>query len=96
VPLGKSAVVDEAVWYGIDPDAPPTKLVAVEEFPPMFKLATGVVDVTTNGGKPVAKVEVNCPVTFKLVPVATPRTGVTRVGEVANTRAPEPVSPEIT
>jgi len=33
---------------------------------------------------------------FILVAVATPRTGVTRVGEVANTRDPEPVSSLIT
>ena len=31
-----------------------------------------------------------------LVAVATPRTGVTRVGLVANTRAPDPVSSLIT
>jgi len=35
-------------------------VVAVAAFPPMFKLATGVVDVTTNGAVPVATVEVNC------------------------------------
>ena len=33
---------------------------------------------------------------FILVAVATPRAGVTRVGEVANTRDPEPVSSLIT
>ena len=32
---------------------------------------------------------------FILVAVATPRTGVTRVGLVANTRAPDPVSSDI-
>ena len=40
----------------------PEKLVAVVAvlaFPPIFKLATGVVDVTMNGAVPVAIVEVN-------------------------------------
>ena len=33
---------------------------------------------------------------FMLVAAATPKTGVTKVGEVANTKAPEPVSSLIT
>jgi len=55
-------------------------VVAVTALPPMLKLATGVVEVTTKGAVPVATVEVNCPLTLKLVPVAVPITGVTRVG----------------
>jgi hypothetical protein len=67
-------------------------VVTVAAFPPILKLATGVVDVTTNGAVPVATVEVNCPVTLKLVPVAAPITGVTKVGDVARTATPVPVS----
>src|ERR1017187_6613729 len=77
------------------PPAPPAifvAVVAVAALPPILKLATGVVEVTTRGAVPVAMVEVNCPVTLKLVPVAAPITGVTRVGEVANTATPVPVS----
>ena len=73
----------------------PVKLafvVTVAAFPPIFKLATGVVDVTTNGAVPVATVDVSCPVTLKLVPVAAPNTGVTNVGDVASTATPDPVS----
>jgi hypothetical protein len=33
-------------------------VVAVAAFPPILKFATGVVDATTNGAVPVAKVEV--------------------------------------
>jgi hypothetical protein len=57
--------------------------VAVAAFPPMLKLATGVVELTTKGAAPVAMVEVNCPETLKLVPVATPILGVTKVGEAS-------------
>ena len=67
-------------------------VVAVAALPPIFKLATGVVEVTTNGAVPVATVEVNWPDTLKLVPVATPNTGVTKVGDVAKTTEPVPVS----
>jgi len=35
-------------------------VVAVAAFPPILKLATGVVEVTTKGAVPVATVEVNC------------------------------------
>ena len=65
-------------------------IVAVAAFPPIFKLATGVVEVTISGGVPVATVEVNDLVTLRLVPVAAPITGVTRVGEVSITNL-EPV-----
>ena len=65
---------------------------AVAAFPPILKLATGVVEVTTKGAVPMATVEVNWPETLKLVPVAAPITGVTKVGEVANTTEPVPVS----
>ena len=60
-------------------------------FPPILKLATGVVEVITKGAIPVATVEVNCPETLKLVPVASPKTGVIKVGEVASTTLPFPV-----
>ncbi len=61
--------------------------VAVAAFPPMLKFATGVVEVTVNGAVPVPTVDtrvepVKLPVAVRLVPVATPKTGVTRVGEV--------------
>ena len=59
--------------------------VTVAAFPPIFKFATGVVDVTTRGAVPIAAVEVNCPVTLRLVPVAAPKTGVTKVGETSIT-----------
>ncbi len=35
-------------------------VVTVAAFPPIFKFATGVVEVTTNGGVPVATVEITC------------------------------------
>jgi len=57
-----------------------------------LRLAILVVLLTTSGAVPVATVEVNCPVTIKLVPVAVPITGVTRVGEVFITNVvPVPV-----
>ena len=56
-----------------------------------LRLATLVVLLITNGAVPVATVEVNCPLTLRLVPVAVPITGVTRVGDVAKTTLPEPV-----
>ena len=71
-------------------------VVTVAALPPILKFVTGVVDVTTNGAVPVATVEVNEPVRLRLVPVAAPITGVTRVGEVAKTATPVPVSSEIT
>lgn len=36
-------------------------LVTVAAFPPIERLATGVVEATTNGAVPVARVEVSCP-----------------------------------
>ena len=66
-------------------------VVAVAAFPPIFKLVTGVVEVTTRGAVPVATVEVNDPVSLRLVPVAAPMTGVTNVGEVDRTVFPVPV-----
>jgi len=49
-------------------------VVAVAAFPPILKLATGVVEVTTKGAVPVATVEVNCvPERF---PEATTEVGV--------------------
>jgi len=66
-------------------------VVTVAALPPMFKFATGVVDVTINGAVPVATVDVIDPLTFKLVPVAAPIFGVTKVGEVLITTFPVPV-----
>ena len=67
-------------------------VVTVAALPPILKLATGVVEVTINGAVPVATVEVNEPVRLRLVPVAAPITGVTRVGEVFITKVlPVPV-----
>ena len=57
-----------------------------------FKFVTNVVLVTTNGAVPLANVLVNCPVTDKLVPVAAPIFGVTKVGDVCNTTLPVPVA----
>jgi len=71
--------------------------VAVAAFPPILKFATGVVDATVNGAVPVATFDtitgaVKLPVVVRLVPVATPITGVTRVGEVFITKVfPVPV-----
>lgn len=47
-----------------------------------LRLATLVVLVTTSGAVPMARVDVSCPVTLRLVPVAAPITGVTSVGLV--------------
>ena len=67
-------------------------VLAVAALPPILRLSTGVVDVTTNGAVPIATVDVNCPVTLKLVPVAAPNTGVTKVGLVSITNfVPVPV-----
>ena len=63
--------------------APPNKLA--------FKLGTTVVLDTDNGAVPVETVLINCPVTETLVPEATPRTGVTKVGLVERTTLPVPV-----
>ena len=68
------------------PASEPVKLVAVAT----FRFGTSVVEVTTRGGVPVATVDVSCPVTLRLVPVAAPITGVTSVGEVFITKV-EPV-----
>lgn len=59
-----------------------------------FRLATWVVEDTTRGAVPVATVEVSCPDTLRLVPVAAPMTGVTRVGVFENTTFVVPVVPE--
>jgi hypothetical protein len=66
----------------------------------MLRLGTGVVDVTTRGAVPVPTVEViwlpdNAPVTDKDAPVAAPMFGVIRVGVLARTNDPLPVSSEI-
>ena len=63
--------------------APPNKLA--------FKLETNVVLDTDKGAVPVDTVLINCPVTETLVPEASPRTGVTKVGLVERTTLPEPV-----
>lgn len=55
-----------------------------------FKFATLVVLETTSGAVPVAIVDVSCPLTLKLVPVAAPMFGVTSVGLVFITNV-EPV-----
>ena len=73
-----------------------TPFVTVAALPPILKLATGVVEVTTKGAVPVATEEVSWPETTRLVPVAAPSTGDTSVGDDANTRAPEPVLSVIT
>ena len=71
--------------------------VAVAALPPMLKFATGVVDTTVNGAVPVATFDtktgaVKLPVVVRLVPVAAPITGVTKVGEVFITKIlPAPV-----
>lgn len=72
-------------------------LVAVAAFPPILRLATGVVEVTVNGAVPVAIVDTTTgalkfPVVVRLVPVAAPMFGVTRLGEAAITKVlPVPV-----
>jgi len=69
-------------------------VVTVEALPAVaaLRLATWVVEDTTSGGVPVTTVEVSCPETLKLVPVAAPITGVIRVGEVFITNVdPVPV-----
>jgi hypothetical protein len=48
-----------------------------------FRFGTLVVLVTTRGGVPIATVDVNCPVTLRLVPVAAPIDGVVSVILVA-------------
>ena len=66
-------------------------------FPPILKLATGVVDATVNGAVPVATFDtitgaVRLPDVVKLVPVAAPIIGVISVGEVFITKVlPVPV-----
>lgn len=72
-------------------------VVAVAAFPPMLRLATGVVEVTVNGATPVATVDTTTgalkfPVVVRLVPVAAPIFGVTKFGEFAKTARPVPVS----
>ena len=46
-------------------------VVEVAAFPPILKFATGVVEVTTKGAVPVAKVDVICPEVVKLERVPT-------------------------
>ena len=46
-------------------------LVAVAALPPILRLATGVVEATTNGAVPVVAVEVICPLTVRPVRVPT-------------------------
>src|ERR1700704_3835404 len=53
-----------------------------------FRFGTLVVDETTSGGVPVAKVLVYCPVMFRLVPVAAPTLGVTNPSEGARSLVP--------
>jgi len=71
--------------------------VAVAAFPPILRLATGVVEVTVNGAVPMATFDtitgaVKLPVVVRLVPLATPIFGVTSVGEVFITKVlPVPV-----
>jgi len=71
--------------------------VAVAAFPPILRFATGVVEATVNGAVPVATFDtitgaVKLPDVVKLVPVATPMTGVISVGEVFITKVlPVPV-----
>jgi hypothetical protein len=71
--------------------------VAVAALPPIFRFATGVVDVTVNGAVPVATVEIKTgaeifPVVVRLVPVAAPIFGVINVGDVSMTNfVPVPV-----
>ena len=54
-----------------------------------------VADRATTGAVPAVAVKIFWAEVARLVPVATPKTGVTKVGEVANTKAPDPVSLEI-
>ena len=61
-----------------------------------FKFATLVVELIINGAVPVKTVDLNIvPVNWELsvsvVPVASPRTGVTNVGLFVNTTDPDPV-----
>ena len=62
----------------------------------MLKLATAVVEVTTKGAFPSGTVDVNCPLKLKVVPVAAFIIGDNKVGDVAKTALPVPVSSEIT
>ena len=89
-----TAVLDKVVVFPEEVTSPVKSalVVTVAAFPPMFKLATGVVEVTTSGAVPVATVEVNDPLKLRLVPVAAPITGVIRVGEVLITTLPVPVT----
>ena len=66
--------------------------VAVAALPPIFKLLTGVVEVTKKGAIPVAWLETSCPESIKLVPVATPIVGLINSGLVSITNLlPNPV-----
>jgi hypothetical protein len=54
-------------------------------------------NVATFAARPETPVEIGKPVQFVRVPeFGVPKTGVTRVGVLANTKAPVPVSSEIT
>ena len=88
--LEKVADVNAAVPAVVPPIAPGLAKVA----PPnklAFKLETNVVLDTVNGAVPVETVLINCPVTEILVPMATPRSGVTNTGLVERTTFPVPV-----
>ena len=58
--------------------------------------SVAVAERRMSGTEPAVWVKMFWAEVAKEVPVAAPRTGVTRVGLVANTRAPLPVSFEIT
>ena len=64
--------------------------VAVAAFPPMFKFATGVDELTTNGAVPVVAVDVNEPVRVRLVPFAEPILGFTKFAPLVKTTSPVP------
>jgi len=78
----------DAVLFPMAPGA--AKVAPLKE--EALRLATLVVLLTTSGAVPVATVEINCSLTLRLVPVAAPITGVTKVGEVFITNVvPVPV-----
>ncbi len=73
----------------------PTKLILVIPVPtddPALLISTPLITPVRFAPLPTKDVAVTTPDTLRLVPVAAPNTGVTSVGLVANTLAPEPVS----
>ena len=54
--------------------------------------SVAVAERTTSGAVPPVAVKIFWADVARLVPVATPKTGVVKVGEVANTKAPVPIS----